>query len=232
MQRLDSFRTGDLRIGRVSTLGCLFLLTACTVGLAGEFPCSSLIIRGQSAGQLETKLLLFGEIEHPDGTQIGSYFEKFQPTKVDAQTRVPLQGEGESLFRLPGGTIATRNTSQVVGKTADGKSLRVKTTGDIVGGTGAYADLKGRFETATTLSPTFQFETRVSFTFAEEKLPAVTTTHCCKPAVVTPVMPACYERTVPSCSRPCEEESACGDDEEDGSDCGITQLFRPLLSGF
>jgi len=178
---------------------CLCLHTAS----AGPPHCKSFVIRGQTAGRIDETLLLFGEVHRQDGTQVGSYFEKFKPTQVDAQSRLPQKGKGESLFRLPRGTIATANLSQVVGPGPQPNTVRVETTGDIVKGTGDYAGVTGRFESVSLLTPAFRFETEVTFTVSFPKpKETLRAADYATPRCSGGVRPARYIRPSPSCHRP------------------------------
>lgn len=153
------------------------ILLSAQSALAGE-PRNVVTVRGQLVEQDDRALLLLGEILGPDGSQIGSYFERFTPTAVDPKTKLPVAGRGQSVFRLPGGTIRSVNESKIVGPGPKPKTFRAKTAGRIVNGTGEFKDLKGTFNPSAVLTAEFAFESRVTFSVPVLKQP--------EPPVVAP----------------------------------------------
>lgn len=178
---------------------------------AAEPQTVALVIRGQTAGQADGAMLLFGEVARRDGKLVGSYFERFTPTKVDAKTRAPLAGKGRGLFRLPGGTLATQYSSKVTGPGTRPKSIRVESSGRIVQGTGDYAGMTGRFTSVGIVSPAMSFETTVNFRVTGgQPLPVPPLRHafpaglcgCRAPSHVVRADYLCPARCVPHCCVP------------------------------
>ncbi len=193
--RFSSF-WADLRVF-LPAVAVLFGLTGS--GFAAET--WTVIVQGQAAGNADRSMLLFGEIQDAEGQQIGSYFERFEPTKMDPKTGAPLAGKGQSVFRVPGGTIVSVNTSRVVGPGTPPKTMKVETQGRIVNGTGEFTGLSGTFHSQSVVSPLFDFSATVTFSTTGGKTKVRPVATVVGPTCTSPVIPASCCRPTYSCCR-------------------------------